>query len=190
MTTKSKRKNQPRSSNPFAYLWNEFLFSQSFEVETTLSPEECARRLRNLAEGYSDFTNPRGLTGQHVSGDIALNFDFRVRSYYGVTYTAVKARAGLTSIPESGVTLVRGTVKFGWLYSSWLLAIACLVILVMFMITSGDPSAGTTFFCLSVPLWGGMVLFMRQLFVDRSTLLNAIADALDASTEKHKRKRA
>ena len=186
----AKRKRSPRSINPITYWWNEFLFSRSIDFETRLMPDDCALRLRELREGRSGWINRKSVTAEVYTRGKAADFDVRIKRYNrGIPYTTVKAEGRLVRSDESETTLVNATIKFGWIYyAGWLMTLGVLAFIVTGVIPVSSSSKNSSAVCIALPMLGFIVIFyMFQLFSDRSTMENAIVDALD---DAPRRKRA
>ena len=177
----SKRKRSPEAANPVNYWWNKGLFSRTIDFETNLTQEECLRQLRKMVK--SERFGARSYPQSDGAG-----FEIRVRrSFRTVPYTSVKAVGALATDSGSRVTLVRATVRFGWVYYVFVgLPLLLLVsILIQAMFPGGDSTTDSIAYLALIPL---IILFVGfftiTLLKDRNRLAYCIVDALHVRTRR------
>lgn len=189
MTVKRKSEMQ----NPVNYWWNEFLFVKHFIVETDMPPKEAVKSLRGLHHEREGFWYPKAcsviVNDSRSAMDTSITFDIRRKRYNKrSTYTTAKAEGSVTTDGGTGLTIVRGQVKFGWVYYANVLAIPVMFVLFLAMrnaarnTLSNSPSI-LPFFAIFALM---IVWYWWSLFRDRNQLITTIADALDSRKAKEK----
>lgn len=99
--------------------WNLALLARGFDLETKLPPEVCAERLADLHQPYRllKFDLASRTTAQVTPHEDGYSFDLRIkRRNRGVDYTSVKATGRIVHSAGLEATLIRGTIKLGWLF--------------------------------------------------------------------------
>jgi hypothetical protein len=189
----NKRKSSP--ANPLLRAWNEFLFTRTFEFDSSLTPDELADELMLLREAGSQnifaFLPLSRTVDVKYEGQGAYIFDIRhKRRQRGVNYTMSKAVGEMTE--ENGRTVIRGEVKFGAVYHSMMFffSIMSVVVLSFFAGFVNDFGAYPAW---AIPLQtvivvGALLFGWWRMYQDREALMTLLNETI--TTEKRKRAEA
>lgn len=187
----NKRKTPP--TNLLVRAWNEFLFTRSFEFETSLAPEELADDLMTLREQGSRnifaFMPLSRTVDVKYEGQGAYHFDLRhKRRNRQIDYTMAKAVGEMRH--ANGRTIIRGEVKFGAFYHTMMLTLAVFSVVFLSLFTAltsaFSPYPGWIMPIQTLVIVGFLLFGWWRMYQDREALMTL----LEATITVEKRKRA
>lgn len=109
----SKRKHQPESW--IDYISHELLFLRHFEIQTSLSPEECAQQLVNMAAIKRGRFFPTSIYRIDLTPNFeSYDFDIRARDGSRNQNTTIHAYGEI--LPDDAGCFIEGEVRFGKVY--------------------------------------------------------------------------
>jgi hypothetical protein len=153
------------------------LFTELFEIEVILSPEECIQRLRNLEQprkGWLIGATSRKIVINPIANG-AYDFDLRIMRYgRGADYTSVKAVGRIESL--NGQTIIQGEIKFGWFYYLGVISIAVVILSILLSDLSRMRSSSAVL--IAVGSSAIFAYYVWTLIRDRLTLKQLIYTTL------------
>jgi|GEM_PF-2811625 len=181
--SETKLKIPPRTL--LQMLWQEFLFTKRFTLQTPLSPYEVIEALNELAHPRQGWLYP---VSKQV--DIALNIEGRYeftirlqRTSRGIPYTMAQVNG---EIRADGLhTQLEGQARFGALYHVFLFVYTVVMILI-FTTMRIWMQPNTSLFLMIIVTF--LLLGWWRMLTDRNSLIDEMVSALDPeSQQKQKR---
>jgi len=163
------------------YWWYEFLFRKNITVETPLSPDECAKILRefehNWFDDWQDIWKPFRIESK-VYDQEDDNYTFKLtvtRKQRRSNYSTVEAK-GTISDDNRGITVIQITAMFSASFQIVLVAAIAFMLLMLFNGFGNDFDESNIIGLGFVIVVYGIV-WIRGL-LDRNQLIKRVRDAL------------
>lgn len=179
----TKLKTPPRTM--LQMLWQEFLFTKRFTLQTPLSPYEVIEKLNGLShprQGWLYPVNKQVDVSLNIEGHYAFTIRLQ-RTSRGIPYTMAQVNGEIQ--PDGLHTQLDGYARFGAFYHVFLFVYTVVMILIYMSLRFWMQANASLFLIIIVAF---LLLGWWRMLTDRNSLLGEMISALDPdSQQKQKR---